>query len=83
MTEKELEERTARTVRMTELAITYQVLEERAAQLQHDRETFYADVALLAKRFSPDSLAARLGLSRDAVYKWASKGRKVLSERQT
>ena len=79
MTENDAEELMKRRVRTMELAATYEDLEERAARLQHDREEFYRDVRRLRGLFAPESLAARLGLTRDAVYAWNKRGKALLN----
>lgn len=66
--------RKRRTVR-DELADRYRELKEREAAVSFDTDVFYMDVAKLLGQFSADSLANRLGVTRDAVYQWARKGR--------
>lgn len=58
-----------------ELARRYMELKDREAELSFDTEMFYMDVDNLLGRFSSTSLGEKLGLSRDAIYQWARKGR--------
>lgn len=59
----------------TELTVRYRELKEREAEVIFDTEQFYIDIANLLGRFSADRLAERIGVTRDAVYQWARKGR--------
>lgn len=59
----------------TELMDRYRELKEREAEVIFDTEQFYIDVANLLGRFSAEKLAERIGVTRDAVYQWARKGR--------
>lgn len=72
------EERKARFVLITELAERYREIEEESVELQVKRDEFYRDVTRLRREFKPESLAALTGVTRDAVYKWFSNGRKLL-----
>ena len=81
-TVREAELRTRRTI-AEEFATRYLELKEREAELSFDVETFYMDVAALLGRFGAESLAARIGVTRDAVYQWAKRGRRVRKERSS
>lgn len=53
----------------------YRELKDREAELSFDTDQFYIDIASMLGRFSADNLAELIGVTRDAVYQWARKGR--------
>lgn len=77
-TQEPAQARSARTAITLELAERYQDIERTEAELQFAREEFYRDVARLRRQFTPESLAARVGVTRDAVYQWRKRGRALL-----
>lgn len=75
-------DRPGRTAIADEFMTRYFELKERQVQLDFDTETFYMDVAEWLGYFSAEALAARIGITRHAVYQWAKRGRKAKESRE-